>query len=59
MVRTDTGICVQRFRERAAAAGGTAHVRLGDLLDETVVIGPGPTQRIEHVDEVCVTTPDL
>ncbi len=59
VIRTDTGICVQRFRERAAAASGTASVRLGDLLDETVVISAGPTQRIEHVDEVCVTTPDL
>jgi len=59
VIRTDTGVCVQRFRERPAAGSGTARVRLGDLLDETVVIGAGPSQRIEHVDEVCVTTPDL
>jgi hypothetical protein len=56
VIRPDSGgVCFQRFGERAAAASGTAHVVVGDLLDEQMVIGPGPSQRIEHVDEWCFT----
>lgn len=57
VIRPDSGgVCLQRFRERPAAAAGTARLVAGTIgLDEQVVIGAGPSHRIEHVREWCLT----
>lgn len=57
VIRPDSGgVCLQRFRERPAAGAGTARLVAGTIgLDEQVDIGAGPSHRVEHVQEWCLT----
>ena len=57
VIRPDSGaVCLQRFRERPAAGAGTATLVAATIgLEEQVTIGAAPSQRIEHVQEWCVT----
>ena len=59
VIRPDSGgVCLQRFRERPAAGTGTATLVAASIgLDEQVPIGAAPSQRIEHVQEWCLSRP--
>lgn len=59
VIRPDSGgVCLQRFREQPAAATGSATLVAPSIgLEEQVPIGAAPSQRIEHVQEWCLSRP--